>query len=224
MANHDAGNTLQKAIAEGRAKQCTAMCKATGERCQRVARDGFEVCSVHGAGTAIREADGTRKPPGRPCEHGMYSESLTEGERDLYDVAFGDLTLVHEAALSKVKLAMFVQKMADELTAAAEQADDSEEGEVMVEVAGRRPRNNAKEKEYYFIQLLQSVVKTTTAAYDQLRDKKIVVNLQGDEAEIMEKVQEAVTKEMSFINGQLCPDCRRRILEAIRERQQTIIE
>jgi hypothetical protein len=154
----------------------------------------------------------------------MYSESLTEGERDLYDVAFGDLTLVHEAALSKVKLAMFVQKMADELTAAAEQADDSEEGEVMVEVAGRRPRNNAKEKEYYFIQLLQSVVKTTTAAYDQLRDKKIVVNLQGDEAEIMEKVQEAVTKEMSFINGQLCPDCRRRILEAIRERQQTIIE
>jgi len=225
MANHDAGNSLQKAIAEGRAKQCTAMCKATGERCNRVARDGYDVCSVHGAGTAIRESDGTRKPPGRPVEHGLYSEALSEQEMDLYDQAFGDLTLVHEAALSKVKLAQFVRKMADDLCEAADQAEEGDFGEVAVEVAGRRqPRQNAKEKEYYFIQLLQSTVKTVNAAYEQLRDKKIVVALQGDEGEIMEKVQESVAKEMSFINGQLCPDCRRRIIEAMRERQQTVIE
>ncbi|MFA5036880.1 MAG: hypothetical protein WC479_06865 [Candidatus Izemoplasmatales bacterium] len=225
MANHDAGNTLQRAIAEGRARQCTAMCKATGERCQRVARDGYDVCSVHGAGTAIREEDGTRRPPGRPVEHGLYSQSLSEEEMDLYDQAFGDLTLVHEAALSKVKLAQFVRKMADDLaSAAADMEANEDEGGVTVEVAGRQPRQNAKEKEYYFIRLLESTVKTVNAAYDQLRDKKIVVALQGDESEIMEKVQTAVTKEMAFINGQLCPECRRRILEAVRERQQTIIE
>jgi hypothetical protein len=225
MANHDAGNTLQKAIAEGRARQCTATCKATGERCQRVARDGYEVCSVHGAGTAIREDDGTRKPPGRPVEHGLYSQSLTEDEMDLYDQAFGDLTLVHEAALSKVKLAQFVRKMADDLAKAAEGGEaDEDEGGVTVEVAGRRPRQNAKEKEYYFIRLLESTVKTVNAAYEQLRDKKIVVALQGDEGDIMEKVMEIVGKEMAFINGQLCPECRRRVIEAMRERQQTVIE
>ena len=190
-----------------------------------MARDGYDVCSVHGAGTAIREEDGTRRPPGRPVEHGLYSQSLSEEEMDLYDQAFGDLTLVHEAALSKVKLAQFVRKMADDLaSAAADMEANEDEGGVTVEVAGRQPRQNAKEKEYYFIRLLESTVKTVNAAYDQLRDKKIVVALQGDESEIMEKVQTAVTKEMAFINGQLCPECRRRILEAVRERQQTIIE
>ena len=223
MANHDAGNTLQKAIAEGRARQCTAICKATQERCQRAARDGYDVCSVHGAGTAIRESTGIRKPPGRPVEHGLYSQSLTEEEMTLYDQAFGDLTLVHEAALSKVKLAQFVRKMADEMCEAAEEIEEGE-GSPNLEVVGRRQRKNKKEQEYYFRMLLESTVKTVSAAYEQLRDRKIVVTLQGDESEILEKVRVAVSKELTFINGVLCPECRRRILESVHERQQTILE
>lgn len=72
--------------------------------------------------------------------------------------------------------------------------------------------------------LLESTVKTVSAAYEQLRDRKIVVAIQGDESEILEKVRESVTRELSFINGILCPECRRRILESVGERQQTIIE
>ncbi len=223
MANHDAGNSLQKAIDEGRARQCTAMCKETQERCRRAARDGYDVCAVHGAGTAIREETGIRKAPGRPVEHGLYSQALNEDQKDLYDQAFGDLTLVHEAALSKVKLAEYVRKMSDAMCEAAEELEE-DENSAGFEVVGRKPRKNKKEQEYYFRMLLESTVKTVSAAYEQLRDRKIVVAIQGDESEILEKVRESVTRELSFINGILCPECRRRILESVGERQQTIIE
>lgn len=224
MANHDAGETLQRAIAEGRARQCTAMCKETGEQCKRVARNGYDVCSVHGAGTAIREANGSKRPPGRPVEHGLYSNALSEEEMDLYDQAFGDLTLVHEAALSKVKLANFVQKMSDRIAEAARDCEVEDDGSSRIEVVGRPERKNAKEDEYYFMRLLESTVKTVNAAYEQLRDKKIVVALQGDQSDLLERARVLVDSELSFINGILCPDCRRKILDAMKERQQTIIE
>ncbi len=230
MANHDAGETLQKAIAEGRARQCTAMVKGSTERCKRAARDGYDVCCVHGAGTAIREANGSRRPPGRPSEHGLYGESLNEGEKTLFDEAFGDLTLVSEAALAKVKLAQFVRKMADDLEDAARDSEVEESGpedDPRLEVVGRNTsgaRKNVKEKEYYFIRLLETVVKTTSAAYDQLRDKKILVTLQGDESELLERARELVSSEMESISGLVCSDCRRKIMEHLRERQQTVID
>jgi hypothetical protein len=141
----------------------------------------------------------------------------------LYDQAFGDLTLVHEAALSKVKLAQFVRKMADEMCSSAEEIEE-DEGSPNLEVVGRRQRKNKKEQEYYFRMLLESTVKTVSAAYEQLRDRKIVISLQGDESDVLEKVRESVTKELAFINGILCPECRRRILESVKERQQTVLE
>jgi len=220
MANNDAGNTLQKAIAAGRARQCEAKCKSTGKQCNRVARNGYNVCQVHGAGSAIREAEGTRKSPGRPVIHGLYSTVLKPDEMDLYNESFGDLTLVHEAALIKVKLAKYLQTMGKDM----EDAVCEDDGQVDIESVGKNNKQPQQNKELIFIQMLNATIRTVSAAYDQMRDKKIVVQLQGNEDDIMERVKAAVTKELSFINGQLCPECRRRIIEAVNERTQTIID
>lgn len=63
-----------------------ARCQAAnrhGRQCGRPARRGFRVCSHHGAGTAKREAEGTRKRAGRPLETGMYSKRPLEGVHTL---------------------------------------------------------------------------------------------------------------------------------------------
>lgn len=50
-------------------QRCTAIAKATGERCGRVAMKGLEVCAVHG-GKGIRAA------AKKNLKHGMYSTYL----------------------------------------------------------------------------------------------------------------------------------------------------
>lgn len=227
MVNLDAGNAVQRAISEGRAKQCSATCKATGEQCRRAAREGYPTCSVHGAGTAIREASGERRPPGRPIEHGLYSKHLPESMKDTYDDAFGDLTLIHEAAVAKTIFAQFLRKMA------ARMEDDgcnvtSEDGEIDIELmaaAANSGGKRAKEDEYYFVRLLEAVTKTVTSAYDQLQAKKIIVNIEdGESGSLIDRVNDIVAQEMAFINGVLCPDCRRRVSDALDERTQTVVE
>jgi hypothetical protein len=56
-------------MSERRRQKCTAKCKATGNRCERWAVDGYNVCYVHGAG-------GKKKPGGRPVKTGMHSKVL----------------------------------------------------------------------------------------------------------------------------------------------------
>jgi hypothetical protein len=58
----------------GRAARCQATTRAGGQ-CAKPARDGFSVCSSHGAGTAAREANKSRKRPGRPPSHGLYAKT-----------------------------------------------------------------------------------------------------------------------------------------------------
>ena len=54
--------------------QCKAKCKSTGEQCKKNAVTGYKVCSVHGAGTLKRVADGTRNRPGHPIVTGVASK------------------------------------------------------------------------------------------------------------------------------------------------------
>lgn len=219
MVNYRAGDTLQKAISEGRATRCSAKCKATGVQCKRVARNNYPTCSVHGSGTSIREVSGKRRPPGRPIKHGLYSTVLRADEMDLYDQAFGDLTLVHEAALSKVKLAKFIERMGEQLTACA--SDEEEDGQT--ELANAQPRANKKEDEYYYyVRMLDSVVRTVSAAYEQLRGKKIVVNFDESSDAVLAKSQEFIAAEIAFMTSQLCPECKRRVIDSLKERQQTV--
>ncbi|MDF2615364.1 MAG: hypothetical protein K0Q47_19 [Sedimentibacter sp.] len=56
--------------------QCTAKCKATGERCRRKAVEGYNVCTVHGAGTKKRVEQGIRKRPGAPITTGGRSQYM----------------------------------------------------------------------------------------------------------------------------------------------------
>jgi hypothetical protein len=226
MANAKAGEKLQLAIAEGRAKQCTATCKATGTQCQRVAVTGFDVCSVHGAGSIKRVEQGIKKSPGRPIEHGLYSHKMPEEFQEVYEEAFGDLTLIKEAALSKVMLHRFMQKMLEDIGDHTCEVEDGEDGQFSLESVASQPakKRNAKEDEYYYMRLLDAVVKTVTAAYDQLREKKIVVNLKGTDEEVMERVKTIVGNEMAFLNELICPDCKKKILAAMKDRQTTVME
>lgn len=54
--------------------RCIAKCKSTGEQCKKNAVTGYSVCSVHGAGTHKRVANGTRKRPGHPIVTGTASK------------------------------------------------------------------------------------------------------------------------------------------------------
>lgn len=58
--------------------RCTATVYKTGERCKRLAVTGYEVCAVHGAGTLVRVANGTRKRPGHPIVTGANSKYFKE--------------------------------------------------------------------------------------------------------------------------------------------------
>ena len=58
--------------------QCQATNKQTKEQCRRKAVTGYNVCTVHGAGTRKRVEQGIRKPPGAPIKHGHYSKHFKE--------------------------------------------------------------------------------------------------------------------------------------------------
>jgi len=51
--------------------KCKAKSKSTGDRCDRWAVEGFEVCQVHGAGTK-------KNPGGRPPKTGLHSKVLRQ--------------------------------------------------------------------------------------------------------------------------------------------------
>jgi hypothetical protein len=57
----------------GLTKRCQATANATKQQCARPASDGYDVCTVHGAGKRTRVARGERKTPGRPVQHGRYA-------------------------------------------------------------------------------------------------------------------------------------------------------
>ncbi|WP_287417673.1 hypothetical protein [Oceanithermus sp.] len=134
----------------GRALRCKATLK-NGKRCSNPARKGFEVCWKHGAGSGKREKEGTRKPPGRPPVHGLYSKhgltSIRElrdqllelgGELDNTDAALATLKATLEWLLSladnqKDKAEKF-EKLADTLAAAASEARSYGDVETAVEL------------------------------------------------------------------------------------------
>jgi len=67
---------LAKNRPESRKLQCKAKAKSTGVKCTRWAVEGYEVCTVHGAGTKKRVKDGTKNQPGRPITSGRYADRL----------------------------------------------------------------------------------------------------------------------------------------------------
>lgn len=66
----------------GTAARCQAV-KRDGSQCGKPARVGYEVCGMHGAGYAKREQEGSRRPPGRPAVHGLYTKSALTSLHDL---------------------------------------------------------------------------------------------------------------------------------------------
>jgi len=68
----------------GRARRCKAILKS-GKRCSNPARKGYDVCWKHGAGSAKREREGKKKPPGRPPVHGLYTKKGMTSIRELRD-------------------------------------------------------------------------------------------------------------------------------------------
>jgi hypothetical protein len=61
---------------EARKLKCKAKAKSTGKQCNRWAVEGYEVCTVHGAGTKKRVNDGSRNQPGAPIKTGRYADKL----------------------------------------------------------------------------------------------------------------------------------------------------
>jgi hypothetical protein len=79
----------QVRTAFGEAPRCQAQCKATRERCGRPARQGFTVCSVHGAGTRRRELAGVRtNPRAGSLVHGGRAQQATLVALREVDAAF----------------------------------------------------------------------------------------------------------------------------------------
>jgi hypothetical protein len=216
MANRNAGEDMRKAIAEGRAKQCTAH-KKDGTQCGRVARDGYDVCSSHGAGTSKREIEGVRQKPGRPIETGLYARELPDDLALTYDEVFGDLTLVHEVALAKTMLLRLLRHLEEDPV----NTPTGEGTEIKLV-----PKDKAKTKEdmYYLIKMLEAVTKTANAAFEQLQGKKITVTVQNDSEEIIAMVRSSVEREIAFMDNILCPDCRNRLADSLLERQRTVME
>jgi ribosomal protein L37E len=58
--------------------QCQATNKHTHEQCRRRAVDGYNVCTVHGAGSPKRVAAGIRNRPGAPITTGHNSKYFKE--------------------------------------------------------------------------------------------------------------------------------------------------
>ena len=65
----------------GSCSRCQAR-KKDGVQCGSPARNGFSVCSRHGAGFPSREAKGLALPAGRPVVHGLYSKS---GQQSIHE-------------------------------------------------------------------------------------------------------------------------------------------
>jgi hypothetical protein len=57
----------------GQARRCQALLTSKTKQCARPASEGFEVCTVHGAGKRKRVERGERKETGRPLKSGLYS-------------------------------------------------------------------------------------------------------------------------------------------------------
>lgn len=84
-----------------RMRRCQALKSDGSRQCRQPARQGFEVCQKHGAGTRKRVEAGTRKAAGRPLEHGLYSKNA----RSLADLQAELLANQHELALTDQEMA-----------------------------------------------------------------------------------------------------------------------
>ena len=91
------------------AQQCTAKAKSTGERCRRIAVNGYTVCQVHGAGSPNKG-----RPGGRPIVHGRYSKRLPERLAGKYEEAARDpelLALRDEIALIDARIGELLERI-----------------------------------------------------------------------------------------------------------------
>lgn len=88
------------------APQCTAKAKRTGQRCERAARKGYDVCPVHGAGYGD-------KRPGRPIIHGRFATIQSEPIRQLMEHHQANpdpLNVFRELALVRALLDDFINR------------------------------------------------------------------------------------------------------------------
>jgi hypothetical protein len=101
--------------------RCKATAKSSGQTCRRYVRRGFEVCIMHGAGSAKRERQGQKKRAGRPMVNGKNSniiktapqrlQTYTDQIRNQINVWKENpaelLSMRHEAAIAKTLLEHF---------------------------------------------------------------------------------------------------------------------
>ena len=120
---------------KSRKQQCTAKAKSTGERCQRWAVAGSNVCRLHGSGGDRSRAGrpkGYPKSGGGPppkgnhnaLKHGAYSARMLPEEQDRYeaikarfekelgstDLSAADERLIHQLAAVSAKFDVALEK------------------------------------------------------------------------------------------------------------------
>lgn len=92
----------------GQARRCQAQSKRTGQQCGKPARRGFNVCTLHGAGSRRREKEGTSKPSGRPPVSGMYGnktyQAILEDLPEASDLEKEQAGLRREATINRMAL------------------------------------------------------------------------------------------------------------------------
>lgn len=104
----------------GTATRCTGTTKG-GERCAKPARRGYATCASHRVeGEVSTQDDAARKAPGRPREHGLYSQGAVKSLRELRaEVANleGDLDNTDQEMLTVKAILVFLFDQSEKLNA-----------------------------------------------------------------------------------------------------------
>lgn len=110
----------------GLTKRCQALTTHKNKQCGRPASEGFDVCTVHGAGKRTRVEAQERKAVGRPVTHGFYSG---EGKRRIDEILEGvrglelDLANTDEEILLQKSIVQYLLQNAAKVQTYAEDAE-----------------------------------------------------------------------------------------------------
>lgn len=106
----------------GTAARCTGVTKG-GERCSKPARRGYATCASHRAEGETVTQDDAPRGPGRPRDHGLYSQGAVKSLRELRaEVADleGDLDNTDQEMLTVKAILVFLFDQSEKLNAKAD--------------------------------------------------------------------------------------------------------
>lgn len=113
-------------------RQCKAKSKRTGERCQKWAVEGYEVCYWHGANPNNR--GGAPKGNKNALKHGLYENviraRLTPEEQEIFDAIPTDAELANELRILRFKLLRLLEPVEREMLGQSNQIVTLEVDEV----------------------------------------------------------------------------------------------